>query len=372
MQINDEYWMAQALQLARKGLYTTHPNPRVGCVVVYNQTLISQGWHEYCGGAHAEINAIENASIPTGSDFFVTLEPCSHHGKTPPCVDELIRLRPNRVIVAMQDPNPLVAGQGLEKLNAAGIEVKLGILNSESRTLNAGFVSRMERNRPFVRIKMAMSLDGRTALADGVSQWITGEAARLDVQRLRAQSSAILSSAATVIADDPSLNLRLSASEAGQTVELRQPVRVVLDSKLQLTGKEKLFSSGGAIWIYTLNNNEADLVRLRASGAEVKVFENTKNGQIDLPQLMSHLARREINEVHGECGATLAGAMIQQRLVDELIIYIAPHLLGNRSRGLFDLGEITSMDSRIKCSIGEIRKIGEDIRLRMTLEFQEI
>jgi diaminohydroxyphosphoribosylaminopyrimidine deaminase/5-amino-6-(5-phosphoribosylamino)uracil reductase len=370
--INDEYWMAQALQVARKGFYSTHPNPRVGCVVVSKQTRVSQGWHEFSGGPHAEINAIENTSIPPASYFYVTLEPCSHQGKTPPCVDELIRLKPARVIIAMQDPNPLVAGQGIEKLKAAGIEVVQGTLESEARALNAGFVSRMERKRPFLRLKMAMSLDGRTALANGASRWITGEAARFDVQRLRAQSSAIMTSAATIIADDPLLNLRLTKAELGQVTEVREPVRVVLDSKLRLTGNEKIFGTGGAIWIYTLSNNNADLDRLKDSGASVKVLETSSNGHIDLVQLMSHLAAREINEVHSECGATLAGALIRQQLVDELVVYIAPHLLGNQSRGLFDLGEITNMDSRVNCRIDEIRQIGEDIRLRMTLERQVI
>ncbi len=369
---NDEYWMAQALQAARKGFYSTHPNPRVGCIVVKNQAMVSRGWHEFCGGPHAEINAIENASIPPSSDFYITLEPCSHQGKTPPCVDELIKLKPARVTIAMQDPNPLVAGHGVVKLKAAGIEVVQGILESEARDLNAGFVSRMERNRPLLRLKMATSIDGRTALANGVSQWITGEASRLDVQRLRAQCSAILTSAATVIADDPLLNLRLTKSDLGQETGVREPVRVILDSKLRLTGGEKIFSTGGAIWIYTLNNCADDLGRLGNIGIDVTVLENSDNGRLDLVQLMSHLAAREINEVHSECGATLAGALIKQQLVDELIVYIAPHLLGNRSRGLFDLGEITSMDSRVNCRIGEIRQIGEDIRLRMTLERQVI
>ena len=369
---NDQYWMAQALQLARKGLYSTDPNPRVGCVVISKQALFSQGWHEFYGGPHAEINAIEKVSIPAASEFYITLEPCSHQGKTPPCVDAIIDLKPARVIIAMQDPNPLVAGCGIERLETAGIKVEVGVLESEARALNAGFVSRMERNRPFLRIKMAMSLDGRTALANGISQWITGEAARLDVQRLRAQSSAILTSVATIITDDPSLNLRLNESELGQTVAVRQPVRVVLDTKLQLTGKEKIFTTGGSIWVYTLNNNEADLARLTEAGAEVTVFENSNSGKIDLSRLMAHLAKREVNQVHSECGATLAGALIQQQLVDELVVYIAPQLLGNRSRGLFDLGEITKMDARINCRIDEIRKVGEDIRLRISLQRQSI
>ena len=242
---NHQRWMAQALQLARKGLYSTHPNPRVGCVVVKESKPVARGWHEFTGGPHAEINAISNNQVPPGCDFYVTLEPCSHHGKTPPCVDALIKRQPGRVIIAMQDPNPLVAGAGIAKLQAAGIEVVSGVLESEARLLNPGFVSRLEKGRPFVRLKMATSLDGRTALKNGESQWITGESARLDVQRLRARSSAILSSAKTIKDDNPSLNLRLSKSDLDQNTEVRQPVRVIVDAKLQLTGNEKVFQTGG-------------------------------------------------------------------------------------------------------------------------------
>lgn len=364
---NHEYWMAQALQLAGKGLYSTHPNPRVGCVVVKDSILVAQGWHEFSGGPHAEINAINCNQIPTGAEFYVTLEPCSHQGKTPPCVDELIKLSPARVIIAMQDPNPLVAGAGIAKLEANGIKVVQSILESEARLLNPGFVSRMEKGRPYVRLKMAISLDGRTALKNGESQWITGKPARLDVQRLRARSSAILTSAKTVKDDNPSLNLRLSKSDLDQNTEVRQPVRVIVDTKLRLTGKEKIFKTDGEIWIYTLNSSPFDIERLVAAGAHVSIFDDAGSGYINLRKLMAHLANREINEVHTECGQTLAGALIQQRLVDEIIIYLAPKLLGSRSIGAFDLGQLTHMSDSVKCNIEQVRMVGEDIRLTLSL-----
>jgi diaminohydroxyphosphoribosylaminopyrimidine deaminase/5-amino-6-(5-phosphoribosylamino)uracil reductase len=368
---NHEYWMAQAIQLAHNGFYSTHPNPRVGCVVVKNSKLVAQGWHEFSGGPHAEINAIGNNQIPSGCDFYVTLEPCSHQGKTAACVDALIKRKPGRVIIAMQDPNPLVAGAGLAKLEAAGIEVINGVLETEARLLNPGFVSRLEKGRPFVRLKMATSLDGRTALKNGESKWITDKSARLDVQRLRARSSAVLTSAKTVKDDNPSLNLRLSKSDLGQNIEVRQPIRVIIDTKLQLTGKEKVFQSNGEIWIYTLSNSPIDIERLVAAGAHVSVLDDSCSGKINLAELMSHLAKREINEVHTECGQTLAGALIQQHLVDEIIIYMAPKLLGSRSMGAFDLGQLTHMSDSVNCNIEQLRMIGEDIRLTLSLKSNE-
>ncbi|RLA13114.1 MAG: bifunctional diaminohydroxyphosphoribosylaminopyrimidine deaminase/5-amino-6-(5-phosphoribosylamino)uracil reductase RibD [Gammaproteobacteria bacterium] len=360
--------MAQALRLAHKGLYSTHPNPRVGCVVVKNEKLVAQGWHEFTGGPHAEINATESSRVPVGSDFYVTLEPCSHQGRTPPCVDALIKLMPRRVIVAMQDPNPAVAGRGIAKLKAAGIEVIEGVLESEARDLNPGFISRMLNGRPFVRLKMAMSLDGRTALKNGRSQWISGEAARKDVQFLRARSSAVLTSASTVIKDNPSLNIRLSKQELGQEVGVRQPVRVIVDAQLRLSGSEKIFDTDGDIWIYTLNHNSADVDRLVAAGAKVEVMKNNQQDHIQLVDLMSHLANREINEIHTECGQILAGALLQAQLVDEMIIYMSPQLMGSQSRGAFELGELTRMSDSVHCGIEQIRNIGDDMRLTLSLK----
>jgi diaminohydroxyphosphoribosylaminopyrimidine deaminase/5-amino-6-(5-phosphoribosylamino)uracil reductase len=369
--MNHQYWMAQALRLARNGLYSTHPNPRVGCVVVNDEKLVARGWHEFAGGPHAEVRAIESTRIPVGSDFYVTLEPCSHQGRTPPCVDELLKLKPRRVIIAMQDPNPAVAGAGVARLEAAGIEVVKGVLESESRDLNPGFIARMESGRPFVRLKIAMSLDGRTALNNGSSLWISGEAARKDNQLMRARCSAILTTASTVIEDDPSLNLRLSKQDLGQEIEVRHPVRVIVDTRLRLSGRENIFQTRGEIWIYTLNSNARDIERLMATGAKVEVFKDDADGSINLPELMSHLAQREINEIHTECGQTLAGALVRERLVDEMVIYMAPKLMGSQSRGAFDLGEITHMSDSLDCRIEQIRKIGDDLRLTLSLRCED-
>jgi diaminohydroxyphosphoribosylaminopyrimidine deaminase/5-amino-6-(5-phosphoribosylamino)uracil reductase len=245
-------------------------------------------------------------------------------------------------------------------------------MQSEARLLNPGFISRLEKGRPFVRLKMATSLDGRTALKNGESKWITGEAARLDVQRLRARSAAILTSAKTVKSDNPSLNIRISNSDLGQNIEVRQPVRVIVDSNLQLTGKEKIFTSGGEIWIYTLNSSPFAIERLVAAGAHVSILEDSGPGQINLAKLMSHLAQREINEVHTECGQTLAGALIQQRLVDEIILYMAPRLMGSRSMGAFDLGQLMHMNDSVKCTIEQVRMVGEDLRLTLSLKSKRI
>jgi diaminohydroxyphosphoribosylaminopyrimidine deaminase/5-amino-6-(5-phosphoribosylamino)uracil reductase len=360
--------MAEALRLAQKGLYSTHPNPRVGCVVVKDQKMVSQGWHEFTGGPHAEINAISSKRPPPGCDFYVTLEPCSHHGRTPPCVDELIKLRPSCVIIAMRDPNPSVAGAGISNLEANGIKVIQGVMESEARLLNPGFISRHEKGRPFVRLKMAMSLDGRIALKNGESKWITGEPARLEVQRLRARSSAILTSAKTVKDDNPSLNLRLSKSDLEQNTDVRPPVRVIVDSNLQLSGKEKIFSTDGEIWVYTLNSSPFAIERLVAAGAQVSILDDSGPGLVSLAKLMAHLAKRDINELHTECGQTLAGGLIQQRLVDEIVIYMAPKLLGSRSIGAFDLGQLMQLHDSEKCNIKQIRMVGDDIRLILSLK----
>lgn len=361
-------WMAQALRLARKGLYSTHPNPRVGCVVVKNGVVLGEGWHEFTGGPHAEVNAIKSAEIPADADFYVTLEPCSHHGRTPPCVDALIAARAARVIVAMQDPNPEVGGRGLAQLRDSGIEVISGILEAESRELNRGYIKRMERQLPFVSIKMATSLDGRSALGNGVSKWISGEAARRDVQFLRARASAVLSSAQTVLDDDPLLNLRLDKQELDQAREPRQPVLALVDSQLQLSGHEKVFSTTGDIWIYTCSQNEPAKQRLEDCGAQVIEMAATDSGQVPLRAMLRDMALRGINEVHTECGRRLAGALIEQRLADRIMLYLAPHLLGDCAQGGFTLGEITTMEQRKNCRICDIRQIGEDLRLTLSLE----
>jgi len=366
--MSHQRWMSEALRQAEKGRFTTDPNPRVGCVVVVGEELLASGWHEFTGGPHAEVNAISSSQVPPGADFYVTLEPCSHHGRTPPCVDALIAQKPARVIVAMRDPNPQVSGRGLEKLRAGGIEVIESVLEPEARKLNRGFIKRMQQGMPFVSLKTAVSLDGRTALKNGQSQWITSEAARRDVQFLRAQSSAILSSAQTLIDDDPRLNIRLSEQDLQQRLEVRQPLRVVVDSKLRLSGAEKIFDSDGEISIYTLSADEEKTNRLIGAGAEVKKLEESVAGHVSLKAMMQDLAARGINEVHTECGQGLAGALINQGLVDQIVIYMAPHLLGSQARGMFDLGEVDDMRQRKNCKLVDIRSVGTDLRLTLTLE----
>jgi diaminohydroxyphosphoribosylaminopyrimidine deaminase/5-amino-6-(5-phosphoribosylamino)uracil reductase len=359
------YWMAEAMRLARKGFYSTPPNPRVGCVIVVDGKMLGQGWHGFSGGAHAEVNALQSAEIPTAADFYVTLEPCSHHGKTAPCVDALIEAQPARVIVAMTDPNPQVSGRGLEKLRAAGIEVITGVLEAEARELNRGFIKRMEQGMPFVSLKMACSLDGRSALKNGSSRWITAAAARRDVQFLRAGACAILSSAQTVLDDDPSLNVRLSKQELKQVFEVRQPTRVLVDSRLRLSGSEKIFSTAGEIWIYTLSQDQDRKQRLSKRGATVIELEADESGHISLPSMMRDLALRGINELHSECGQRLAGTLLSQQLADQIVLYLAPHLLGSQARGSFELGEFTAMEQRKACTMRDIRQVGDDLRLTL-------
>ena len=361
------YWMAEALRQARKGLYSTPPNPRVGCVIVADGKMLATGWHEYTGGPHAEVNAIGAADIPPGADFYITLEPCSHHGKTPPCVDALIAAKPARVIVAMQDPNPQVGGQGLEKLRAHGIEITTDVLAAQARELNRGFIKRMELGLPFVSIKMASSLDGRTALKNGISKWITAAPARHDVQLQRAQASAILSTAQTVLDDDPSLNLRLSREDLGQTCEVRNPVRVLVDSDLRLSGDEKIFSTAGEIWIYTLSQNAEKRGQLFDRGAKLIEVKASSAGHICLTAMLQDMAKRGINQVHTECGQRLAGELVNQQLVDQIVLYLAPHLLGSEARGSFDLGELTAMEQRKTCTICDTRQIGDDLRLTLSV-----
>ncbi|MBC8212439.1 MAG: bifunctional diaminohydroxyphosphoribosylaminopyrimidine deaminase/5-amino-6-(5-phosphoribosylamino)uracil reductase RibD [Gammaproteobacteria bacterium] len=361
---NHEFWMARALQLARQGLYSTHPNPRVGCVIVRNDQSIAEGFHAVPGGPHAEVNALHQLNgDATGATVYVTLEPCSHSGKTPPCVDALIQARPKTVVIAMQDPNPLVCGRGIRKLNEHGIEVIVDVLAPQAAELNAGFIKRMQHKMPWVRLKMAMSLDGRTALSNGLSQWISGPEARQDVQFLRASSSAILSTAKTVLRDDAALNVRLDSQQLKQSVKVRQPVRVIIDNQLRLSGKEKLFELEGEIWIFTSSRDDVLLQNFKRANTRVFILPPDSKGRVDLLQLLHKLAELEINEVHTECGATLSGALIQQGLVDELIVYMAPDLMGDQAQGLFDLGEISIMSDKVQLSISDVRMIGRDIKI---------
>ncbi len=351
----DARHMARALELARRGLYTTDPNPRVGCVVVQDGHVVGEGFHARAGEPHAEIHALRAAGDRArGATVYLTFEPCCHHGKTPPCSDALITANVGRVIAAMQDPNPRVAGKGFAGLNAAGIGTASGLMQAEAEALNPGFIRRMQTGRPYVRVKLAASLDGRTAVANGESKWITGEAARADVQHWRARSSAIVTGIGTVLADDPSLNVR--AFDIG-----RQPLRVVVDSTLRTPAKAKMLSLPGSTLIVTAANDAARAETLRKAGAEV--LRLTKNNHVDLAALLTTLAQREVNEVLVEAGATLSGAMLEAGLVDELVLYYAPVLLGDRGRGMFTLDSIVNMPDRKQLEIKDLRAVGPDWRV---------
>ncbi len=362
--MNDHAYMSEALQLARRGLYTTDPNPRVGCVLVNQDEVVGRGWHAKAGESHAEVQALRDAgSKAAGATAYVTLEPCSHQGRTPPCADALIEAGISRAVVAMQDPNPQVAGQGLARLQAAGIGVDTGLLKNEAEALNPGFISRMQRGRPFVRCKLAMSLDGRTAMASGESQWITSEASRKDVQFLRARSSAILTGIGTVLADNPSMNVRLAASDLAGVEPVRQPLRVILDSELRCPGDARMLSLEGQVLIMTAaDKTDKNWPLLVKAGVELVKVESD-NGGLNLQSVLKKLADRQVNEVMLETGMTLAGAMLQSGLVDELIIYMAPHLMGDSARGLFHMPGLDAMQDRVSLQITDMRAIGCDIRI---------
>jgi diaminohydroxyphosphoribosylaminopyrimidine deaminase/5-amino-6-(5-phosphoribosylamino)uracil reductase len=347
--------MARALQLARRGLFTTSPNPRVGCVIVAGGEVVGEGWHVRAGEPHAEVHAIAAAgSRARGATAYVSLEPCSHHGRTPPCTDALIAARVARVVVTMQDPNPKVAGSGLERLHAAGIETSVGLLAHEARELNIGFVSRHARGRPWVRVKTAASLDGRTALANGVSQWITSPEARRDGHWWRARACAVMAGIGTLQADNPRLNVR-------EVETTRQPLRVVVDRHLEMSAGARVME-GGNVLVFCAREQRERAAALRAAGAEVVALPDTR-GKVDLVAMMRELARRELNEVHVESGNRLNGALLQAGVVDELLVYLAPQLLGDAARGMFDLGVFTSLDQRVSLDIHELRRIGRDLRI---------
>ena len=359
-------FMQHAIRPANKGKYTADPNPVVGCVIVKHDIIIGEGWHRIAGQAHAEVNALNHAGLAaSGADVFVTLEPCCHTGKTPPCTDALILAGVKRVFVAMTDPNPLVAGNGVKKLQDAGIEVEIGLLETQARDLNVGFIKRMKYGRPFVRMKLAMSLDGRTAMASGESKWISSKASRDDVQRMRAQSSAILTGIETVLSDDPLMNVRVSATElniGADTDWVRQPKRIVLDSQLRIPRLAKIISQDELCIVYTT-------VHVDNSNAYPFIIESgctqgsKQNARIDLSLLMQDLAEKEINLLHVEAGSVLCGALLKNDLVDEIVIYMAPHIMGDNAKGLFHLPELEMMKDRISLTINDVRMIGNDIRI---------
>jgi len=363
--VADHAFMARALQLAERGLNSTSPNPRVGCVIVRDGRIIGEGWHERAGEPHAEVHALAaaaaHADAARGADVYVTLEPCAHHGRTPPCADALVAAGVARVVAAMQDPDPRVAGRGLDRLAAAGIRVDCGLLADAARELNIGFVSRLTRGRPWLRAKLAASLDGRTALADGSSQWITGAAARADGQHWRARACAILSGSGTVLHDDPQLSVRLGGGGQAGAANQRQPLKVIVDSQLRTPPAARLFEQGRALLVGA-GADPARVAALAARGAEVLDLPGD-DGRVDLPALLGELARRGVNEVHVEAGRVLIGSLLAAGLVDELLMYFAPCLLGDSSQGMFALPPLASLTQRQQLKIHDWRMVGDDLRV---------
>nr|WP_295711925.1 bifunctional diaminohydroxyphosphoribosylaminopyrimidine deaminase/5-amino-6-(5-phosphoribosylamino)uracil reductase RibD [uncultured Halomonas sp.] len=365
---DDHRYMARALKLARKGLYTTDPNPRVGCVIVLDEQVVGEGFHVRAGEPHAEIHALAAAGERAhGATAYVTLEPCSHTGRTGPCAVVLKEAKVSRVVIAMQDPNPQVSGQGIRLLEDAGIKVAVGLLESEARALNPGFIARMTLQRPFVRLKMAMSLDGRTAMGSGESQWITGPEARTQVQRLRARSSAILSGVESIIMDDSRLTLRSEQLQLANTEDVlqRQPLRVILDTRLRLPlAAACLREPGRTLVMTTPAHSDEKRARLTEAGAEVHVLPAGHDGRIDLALMLRWLADNEqVNELLVETGATLAGAMLDAALVDELQLFVAPTLLGGEARPLFALPGLSRMADQRRLTIHDMRAVGRDWRI---------
>ncbi len=358
----DHSFMARALRLARRGLNTATPNPRVGCVIVRDGHVVGEGWHEKAGLPHAEAGALAAivgaGDTPIGATAYVTLEPCSHFGRTPPCADALIAAGVARAVVAMRDPNPLVAGQGLARLAAAGIEVASGLMEAEASELNIGFISRMARGRPWLRLKVAASLDGKTALNNGVSQWITGPAARRDAHAWRARSCAVLTGIGTVKDDNPRLTVR-------EVPTSRQPLRVVIDSRLE-TPPDAAILDGGKVLIAAAQEDIGRAAALRARGAEI-VFLPNANGKVELGELLRELGRRGINEVLAEAGTRLNGSLLREGCVDELLIYQAPLLIGDAARGMFGLPELADLAGARRLNIIERRTVGADFRIRARL-----
>ncbi|HET7765813.1 MAG TPA: bifunctional diaminohydroxyphosphoribosylaminopyrimidine deaminase/5-amino-6-(5-phosphoribosylamino)uracil reductase RibD [Burkholderiales bacterium] len=353
---SDRELMRQALALAERGLYTTTPNPRVGCVLVNDGNVVGTGWHEKAGLPHAEVLALKAAGERArGATLYVNLEPCSHHGRTPPCADAIVAAGVKRVVAAMQDPNPNVAGAGFARLRAAGIEVGHGLMENEARELNIGFVARMSRGRPWVRMKIAASLDGRTALANGKSQWITGEAAREDGHRWRARACAILTGHGTVRDDDPQLNVRGVDTP-------RQPLKVVVDSRFETPLSARLLKDGKTLIVGAVNEAKR-IDALKNAGADAVVVPNER-GKVELFKLMEELARRELNEIHVEGGTKLNGSLLRAGVVDELLVYLAPSVIGDSGRGMFSLPELTDLSQKMSVTIREVERVGADLRLR--------
>lgn len=355
----DKRHMAKALELAALGMFTATPNPRVGCVIVKDGRVVGEGWHRKAGEPHAEANALQAAGgDASGATAYVSLEPCSHFGRTPPCADALIHADVSRVVAAMRDPNPQGAGGG-KKLEAAGIRFECGLLEEEARELNVGFVSRVTRARPWVRMKIAASLDGRTALANGQSQWITGPEARKDGHRWRARACAVLTGIGTVTADDPRLDVR-------EVETTRQPLRVIVDSRLETPPTARILQ-GGNVLVFCAEDRPEQRETLEGRGAEVVVLANP-HGKVDLPAMLAALAARGINELHVEAGVKLNGSMLRESCVDELLVYLAPSLLGDTAQGMAGLASMTSLDERMTLTFQSADRVGADLRILARLQ----
>lgn len=353
----DELYMQQALALAARGAFSAAPNPQVGCVLVKNDTVVGQGWHERPGGPHAEVYALRDAGErAVGATAYVTLEPCSHHGRTPPCADALVKAKVARVVVAMQDPNPLVAGQGIARLREVGIEVRVGVLEEAARRLNRGFISRMERQRPWLRLKMAMTLDGRTALKNGQSQWVTGPDARHDVHRYRAQSGAILTSARTVMMDRAQMTARHPEAQ-------QQPLRVVLDRQALLRPDAEFFALASPV-LRVIDAEHAATADAQEWPEHVSTLAlPVSQNRLPLRSLFNKLAELQVNEIWTECGAELAGALVAADLVDEFVIYMAPKLFGSSARGLLQLPAFERVEQAPELVYESVNQVGTDLRI---------
>ena len=359
---SDRDYMARAVELARRGQFSADPNPLVGCVLVKAGQIVGEGWHERAGGPHAERVALAQAGEnAAGATAYVTLEPCSHTGRTGPCADALIEARVARVVCAGTDPNPVVDGTGVGRLREAGVDVAVGVLEASAAALNPGYRSRMTRGRPLVRSKLAASLDGRTALANGESQWITGETARRDVHRWRARSSAVLTGIGTVLADDPGLDARLPAEKA----PIMQPARVIVDSNLRTPPTAKTLGLPGTVLVFGCREAPEAAEALKRAGAQVEIASGEHH--CDLARVMMRLGELQFNDVWVEAGARLNGALLEAGLIDELVIYLAPQILGADARGMFAIEPLASLEGRIELEYQEIRKLGKDLRITACL-----
>jgi len=361
--MSDEEIMQRVIDLAALGVNSTQPNPKVGCILVKDGDIVGQGYHHSVGQLHAERNALEEAGDNArGATAYVSLEPCCHQGRTPPCTDGLIDAGVTRVVAAMGDPNPLVRGGGVDLLKRAGIDVSIGVCEKQARWLNRGFVSRMTRQRPWVMLKSAATLDGRTAAFDGQSKWITGGEARKQVQSLRAASSAVITGIGTVLADDPQMNVRVD--DDGETNGVvRQPLRVVLDSNLQIALDAKIIGDDGNLVIFTLSNDLDKITRLIDLGVEVIQHTDDGSGQINIESVLSDLAKWQCNEVLVEAGQTLSGAFLESGLVDELVLFYAGSLLGDQGKSMFQFNAPLPFDNRVSYKVNDVKMIGADIRV---------